>query len=80
MAAKFRSEGGLFDPRRIDHPAGSNSPFSGSQRHAKLTAEIGRCLQGRTRASLKEPLPQALAALVQQLKEQPASLSATERE
>ena len=49
--------------------AGSNSPFDGSQSLAQLTAEIGRCLQPMYQASLTEPLPQELEALVRQLQE-----------
>jgi Anti-sigma factor NepR len=48
---------------------GSNSPFDGSQTPAQLTAEIGRCLQPMYQASLTEPLPQELEALVRQLQE-----------
>jgi hypothetical protein len=49
--------------------AGSNSPFDGSQTPAQLTAEIGRCLRPMYQASLAEPLPQELEALVRQLQE-----------
>lgn len=80
MAAKFRSENGLFDPRRIDHPADSNSSFAGSHIYAQLTAEIGCCLRSRSQAFLQESLSEDLAALAGQLKEQPANLTATARE
>jgi anti-sigma factor NepR-like protein len=49
--------------------AGSNSPFDGSLTPAQLTAEIGRCLRPMYQASLTEPLPQELEALVRQLQE-----------
>jgi hypothetical protein len=55
--------------------AGANSPFDGSQTPAQLTAEIGRCLQPMYQASLTEPLPQELEALVRQLQEREQSLA-----
>ena len=50
--------------------AGSNSSFSGSLTAAQLTAETGRCRQPMYQASLTEPLPQKLEALLRQLQEQ----------
>jgi len=55
---------------RADGRTGSNSPFNGSQSNAQLATEIGRCLQSRYAVPSDEPLPEELAALVQQLREQ----------
>jgi hypothetical protein len=60
--------------RSANVKAGSNSPFDGSQTSAQLTAEIGRCLRPMYQASLTEPLPQELEALVRQLQEREQSL------
>jgi hypothetical protein len=47
--------------------SGSNSPFDGSLSNAQIAAEIGRCLQSEYAVLTNEPLPEELAALVQQL-------------
>ena len=67
MAADTPRDAPAFEAAH--NQAGSNSPFDGSLTPTQLTAEIGRCLQPMYQASLTEPLPQELEALVRQLQE-----------
>ncbi|EIM30856.1 hypothetical protein MicloDRAFT_00003830 [Microvirga lotononidis] len=66
MAAGSPDEGG---PNSAKPNGGTNSPFRGALIPAERTAEIGRCLQAQHPVLLKEPLPDALAALILRLQE-----------
>jgi hypothetical protein len=69
MAAKWPPDARTPASKATDPNAGLNSPFTGSLSAAQLTAQIGRSLQSLYQASLQEPLPEELAALVRQLEE-----------
>ena len=73
MAAKLQSGHPATGSRRAGRQRGANASFSTSPGSTCFAAQIGRILELQYQQTLREPLPDALAALVCRLQDREAN-------